>query len=189
MAHGNHVNSVWSNSGNVETLKRLVIEGLSASQIAKEIGCGLSRNAVIGKIFRMGLGSTRVIPANHPKTKRQPRVRRVPSPHGNGSPQRARKSVMEPVPFVPAADTITPLNLDLDALTATTCRWPYGDGPFTFCGHHAPSDKPYCASHSAMSYEHPKSRRGNPHFKYVVRRKNFSATAIIAGAVEEAEAA
>jgi GcrA cell cycle regulator len=43
----------------VETLKRMWAEGQSASQIAKELG-GVTRNAVIGKVHRLGL-SNRVI--------------------------------------------------------------------------------------------------------------------------------
>ncbi len=42
----------------VETLKKMWGEGQSASQIAKELG-GVTRNAVIGKVHRLGL-STRV---------------------------------------------------------------------------------------------------------------------------------
>ncbi|MFN4057375.1 MAG: GcrA family cell cycle regulator [Roseinatronobacter sp.] len=40
----------------VELLKRLWIEGQSASQIAKELG-GVTRNAVIGKVHRLGLSN------------------------------------------------------------------------------------------------------------------------------------
>ena len=40
----------------VETLKRLWTEGQSASQIAKELG-GVTRNAVIGKVHRLGLSN------------------------------------------------------------------------------------------------------------------------------------
>ncbi|WP_040308565.1 GcrA family cell cycle regulator, partial [Asticcacaulis biprosthecium] len=38
----------------VETLKKLWQEGHSASQIAKQLG-GVTRNAVIGKVHRLGL--------------------------------------------------------------------------------------------------------------------------------------
>src|SRR3954469_23925217 len=38
----------------VESLKKLWLEGLSASQIAKQLG-GVTRNAVIGKVDRLGL--------------------------------------------------------------------------------------------------------------------------------------
>ena len=44
----------------VETLKKMWAEGQSASQIAKELG-GVARNAVIGKVHRLGL-SNRVGP-------------------------------------------------------------------------------------------------------------------------------
>ena len=40
----------------VETLKRMWSEGQSASQIAKELG-GVTRNAVIGKVHRLGLSN------------------------------------------------------------------------------------------------------------------------------------
>ena len=38
----------------VELLKKLWADGLSASQIAAELG-GITRNAVIGKVHRLGL--------------------------------------------------------------------------------------------------------------------------------------
>ena len=40
----------------VETLKSMWTEGKSASQIAKELG-GVTRNAVIGKVHRLGLSN------------------------------------------------------------------------------------------------------------------------------------
>ena len=39
----------------VELLRKLWNEGLSASQVAAELGTGVTRNAVIGKIHRLGL--------------------------------------------------------------------------------------------------------------------------------------
>ena len=39
----------------VELLKKLWLEGFSASQIAAELGDGVTRNAVIGKVHRLGL--------------------------------------------------------------------------------------------------------------------------------------
>ena len=40
----------------IETLKKMWTEGQSASQIAKELG-GVTRNAVIGKVHRLGLSN------------------------------------------------------------------------------------------------------------------------------------
>ena len=53
----------------VEKLKRLWSEGLSASQIAAQLG-GVSRNAVIGKAHRLGLKSRpSPVKANEPEKK------------------------------------------------------------------------------------------------------------------------
>jgi GcrA cell cycle regulator len=46
----------------VETLKKMWAEGQSASQIAKELG-GVTRNAVIGKVHRLGLSNRVAGPA------------------------------------------------------------------------------------------------------------------------------
>ncbi len=54
----------------VERLSTLWLEGRSASQIAAELGGGVSRNAVIGKVHRLGL-SGRVVP---PATEAAPRL-------------------------------------------------------------------------------------------------------------------
>ena len=45
----------WSDE-RVELLKKMWGEGQSASQIAKELG-GVTRNAVIGKVHRLGLSN------------------------------------------------------------------------------------------------------------------------------------
>jgi GcrA cell cycle regulator len=47
----------WTNE-RVELLKKLWGDGLSASQIAGELG-GVTRNAVIGKVHRLGLSGAR----------------------------------------------------------------------------------------------------------------------------------
>ena len=65
----------------IELLRKLWLEGLSASQIARELANGISRNAVIGKVHRLGM-SGRVktaAPASvRPKVK-TPRPRRPPA--------------------------------------------------------------------------------------------------------------
>ncbi|MGE0044351.1 MAG: GcrA family cell cycle regulator, partial [Hyphomonadaceae bacterium] len=74
----------------VALLKKLWAEGHSASQIAKQIG-GVTRNAVIGKVHRLGLAgrATPSRPAKRPARPRQqrsplsmaPRVRPASSPY------------------------------------------------------------------------------------------------------------
>src|SRR6476661_1571500 len=55
------------NEERVELLKKLWTEGLSASQIAAELG-GITRNAVIGKVHRLGLsGRAKSSPSSVPR--------------------------------------------------------------------------------------------------------------------------
>ena len=71
----------------VEQLKKLWTEGHSASQIANQLG-GVTRNAVIGKVHRLGL-SGRATPSR--PVKRPPRLAR-PKP----TPQRVERVVARP---------------------------------------------------------------------------------------------
>jgi hypothetical protein len=79
----NNVNSIWT-VDRTEMLRKLWDNGYSCSQIAAEMGCGLTRNAIIGKVHRLklerrywGNGSTRLINPTPPATpRRQLRPRR-----------------------------------------------------------------------------------------------------------------
>ncbi|HEV7344357.1 MAG TPA: GcrA family cell cycle regulator [Devosia sp.] len=73
----------------VETLKKLWMEGLSASQIAGELGEGVTRNAVIGKVHRLKL-SARAKPTNS-----TPRAR----PAARPAPRRAASPSASPASF------------------------------------------------------------------------------------------
>src|SRR5437868_4396578 len=66
----------------VELLKKLWLEGLSASQIAGVLGEGVTRNAVIGKVHRLKLSGRAKPASSTPRARPAPRpsVRRVPSP-------------------------------------------------------------------------------------------------------------
>ena len=87
----------------VETLKKMWAEGQSASQIAKELG-GVTRNAVIGKVHRLGLsnrasGGTAPGPAVAPKTKEKP-ARSAAKPADQKKPDKAETpEEPEPVPY------------------------------------------------------------------------------------------
>ncbi|WP_332909033.1 GcrA family cell cycle regulator, partial [Paracoccus binzhouensis] len=67
----------------VETLKRMWAEGQSASQIAKELG-GVTRNAVIGKVHRLGLSNRgeegEAAPAAAPVAEARPAAAPAPEP-------------------------------------------------------------------------------------------------------------
>src|ERR1700731_5439529 len=72
----------------VESLKKLWGEGLSASQIAAELG-GITRNAVIGKVHRLGLSGRAKSPASTAPRPRQARpaqhIVRVARPVSRGN--------------------------------------------------------------------------------------------------------
>jgi GcrA cell cycle regulator len=71
----------------VENLKKMWTEGKSASQIAKELG-GVTRNAVIGKVHRLGLSNRNgggpdaagAPPAEEPAAAPAPAAAEVPEP-------------------------------------------------------------------------------------------------------------
>jgi GcrA cell cycle regulator len=119
----------------VETLKKMWGEGQSASQIAKELG-GVTRNAVIGKVHRLGLSNragsggsaTKAAPkekpaaaAAKPAAKPAPKPKATPSVPAvkeeleldeNGIPiSAARRAIIpagQPLPPQPSANEISP---------------------------------------------------------------------------------
>ena len=157
----------------VSILKKLWMEGLSASQIAVELGEGVTRNAVIGKVHRLKL-SGRAKPATSTQRARTAsRVNRHTSPRG-GSGGVKRRPMSTPVSganalspavieqqgmrlaakheemFIPIEDRIGLLQLN-----EKTCKWPIGDplhDEFHFCGHDSEEKAPYCKFHSNRAY-------------------------------------
>jgi len=153
----------------VEVLKKLWAEGHSASQIAKELG-GVTRNAVIGKVHRLGL-SGRATPSR--PVKRPPRLARPkPRIQPDGSvvtpkPQRLMpETVLKPTEKVAMLSALPPHPLsDGEAATILTlrdsmCKWPIGDPAdpkFAFCGRKS-SDGPYCSEHAKVAFQPAKKR-------------------------------
>lgn len=131
-------------------LRRLRSEGYSSSQIAMELWTELrttySRNAVIGRLHRLGLTVTDYSAMTKPRIVKQ----RVMS-HPRTPMPRIRKPAVRPVlPAETAAlrcAEVVPRHVALMDLGASDCRYPYGDGNFTFCGHPKLDDCSYCAAH------------------------------------------
>jgi GcrA cell cycle regulator len=151
----------------VELLKKLWTDGLSASQIAAQMG-GVTRNAVIGKVHRLSL-SGRARPtssAPRPRKMRMPSMHRPRTfVHGNTvlktHAQPAPRRLPQPVPI---EDIVVPisLNISLLSLTDAMCKWPIGDPggeQFHFCGHKNWNSLPYCEYHSRLAYQPPERRR------------------------------
>jgi len=151
----------------VEMLKKLWADGLSASQIAAELG-GITRNAVIGKVHRLGLSGRAKAPSSAVARPRKARAHshmlRVArtSIRGNTALAHAYELDLEPEPQL--LDNIIPLGQrrTLLELTEETCRWPIGDpgqADFFFCGGQTITGLPYCAYHSRVAYQPPNMRR------------------------------
>ena len=163
----------------VELLKKLWAEGLSASQIAAQLG-GVSRNAVIGKVHRLklsGRGKT---------TSGQARPKKVSAPAGQGARGAqasgvTRTTVTKSIGATalqaeyvvdavaetvtrPNADVVVPMSrhLALAQLTERTCKWPIGDplaDDFHFCGNDSKESSPYCGYHSRLAFQPVSERR------------------------------
>ena len=142
----------------VAMLRELWSKGLSASQIAVQLG-GVSRNAVIGKAHRLGLESR-------------------PSPirgGGSGSRSRRNRAIHRALEAKALRGTITDEELAADSAgnegekaiepplapparpvsDVKDCLWPIGDPgdeEFGFCGAETAPGRPYCAEHCAVAY-------------------------------------
>jgi len=149
----------WRDKDRVARLKRLWEDGHSASEIARMMGGGITRNAVIGKAHRIGLsgridpttfrqrvseGKRRSFDTNPDKLHAaQDRARRMAV---KGLSAIAAKGGREPPAFVTqaiAADAAAAQLVQLLDLEPHHCRWPIGDpghpksGPLSYCETHA----------------------------------------------------
>ncbi len=143
----------------IEQLRHCVGSGLTCSQIAAEIG--VTRNAVIGKIHRLGLSPARPAGASArscPPRARHPRI----SPHS-----RLLRLIGAEAPGLAGdAAEVAPIDsaqrCSLLEIAQDKCHWPIGDphaADFAFCGNEAVTGFSYCAGHARMAYRVPARRR------------------------------
>lgn len=154
----NNVNSIWT-ADRTEMLRKLWASGsFSCSGIAHELGNGITRNSVIGKMHRLGLNGQvygnirrRKTPAELEATKRDKEARR------RERRRTQRVSIVKPTVNLEALRCVEvePLHKQLLDLGPNECRFPYGDGPYTFCGHPKMEGRSYCGPHFGLS-----ARRG-----------------------------
>jgi GcrA cell cycle regulator len=160
----------------IEQLKQHWTEGKSASQIASLLGNGISRNAVIGKVHRLGLAGRAKSPNSGGSRPRHaapsPAARRVPAPRLiSASPRMTRGATA--LAIVPEAlaeaesqvleSVVVPMSLRVTIieLKEAMCRWPLGDptsSEFRYCGSPVASG-PYCAYHGGLAYQPAQERR------------------------------
>jgi GcrA cell cycle regulator len=149
----------------VELLKKLWTDGLSASQIAGELG-GVTRNAVIGKVHRLGLSGRAKSPSSAAPRVRKPRshMLRVSRPSSRGNTALAMSYEIEAEPEVELIENVIPMGQrrTLLELSEDTCHWPIGDPSspeFFFCGGKTASSLPYCGYHCRIAYQPASDRR------------------------------
>jgi GcrA cell cycle regulator len=154
----------------VEELKKLWLEGRSASQIARHLG-GVSRNAVIGKVHRMGLGGRDRPTA--PRTVSGASARRLIA---SKSASNQRRSGLRPPSTTTPTRTPRPeltVTASIVTLSQNDCRWPIGDPQedgFGYCGRSREEHASYCCHHAGLA---------------VQRRTNRAALAAQAGLIRQ----
>jgi GcrA cell cycle regulator len=167
---------IWTDE-RVEMLRKLWAEGLSASQIAAQLG-GVSRNAVIGKVHRLklsGRGRTASAPARQKKPAQPATARSTPRPAPTSRTvtssigATALQAQFETEPLVRESnrnieDIVVPIsrNLQLIQLNERTCKWPIGDPlaeGFHFCGNDCAETGPYCRYHARIAFQPASERR------------------------------
>jgi len=156
----------------VGALKKLWLEGQSASQIAKQLGGGVTRNAVIGKVHRLGL-SGRAAPSQPARATFRPARPRPAQPTQAPSAPR-RIEAVQPRPAasqVPVVMPDLPGTATVMTLGAHMCKWPIGDPSsteFSFCGRRS-SEGVYCVEHARVAYQ-PQVKRGATDLARSLRR-------------------
>jgi GcrA cell cycle regulator len=158
------------NDERVDALKKLWADGLSASQIAGRLG-GVTRNAVIGKVHRLGLAgraTTSRMKSHRPRVRTIQAVKRGlmrSRPAGIANSPLKSLYLADVEPYVPPAEELViPLNERryIQTLTESCCRWPIGDPQqpdFHFCGKKKIPGLPYCEVHARRAFQPPQARR------------------------------
>ena len=167
------------NDERTAALKQMWLEGMSASQVARQLG-GVSRNAVIGKVHRLGLNS-REVPSRPRSLGGRPagpararttvvQARRVtPTSTPRPAPVRAPIRVFDP-DVGPTASLLT--------LSPEGCRWPIGDpaeADFGFCGRERGGSGSYCEGHGQAALRRRRSPSAiSAEVEYWVQQSNGS---------------
>jgi GcrA cell cycle regulator len=145
---------------NDEKLKKLyaITPPLSTRQIAVELDCGYSRNAVIGRIHRLNLplrGHRKPEPRVRVKPARIEKIRMVRANSNSNAIRIIESATLESA--VLRCAEVEPRNLQLTDLGPDECKYAYGDGPFLFCGHPKIDGCSYCGPHFDLTRKHTRT--------------------------------
>lgn len=132
--------SAW-NDDRIGRLKKLWNEGQTAEQVSRDLGHGITRSAVLGKVYRLGLSAGRAtVPAKAP-----------PRP-ASALPRRDAVSVMHAKLGLKGAWESG--SATVQSVGRHQCRWPLGDpadAEFSLCGRPV-SRGVYCGPHGEIAY-------------------------------------
>jgi GcrA cell cycle regulator len=146
----------WTRS-RIEELRRLIVEGFSAREIANQ--WGVSRNAVIGKAQRENIKRDPGVPSRTGKKPRIPNPDRPATIRITKQRQVIRRAPTIPLPDsepderAPTTQRRKLMELDDMPEFPRLCRWPYGTPgheDFGFCCGRTKAGS-YCAYHWKMS--------------------------------------
>lgn len=162
-----HVNAVWTTEQS-SMLAALLAEGFSFAESAVKLNdhfkTNYSRNALCGKAFRLNIKVPKAKSAPKPRKPRAPRPQanktiRIVRANANSDKMRYLESPQSAEVLALRCAEVVPLHQSLIDLEHNGCRYPYGDGPITFCGHPQIKDSSYCGPHWALTFS--ESRRTN----------------------------
>lgn len=140
----------------VEDLRQMWLEGLTASEIAKNLG--VSKNSIVGKVHRLCL-TARPSPIKKKDADiLEAKVSQEQTTDSENAPVEVQEQTCVAEVSESAAvekSTEPALGIKLVNLDSHTCRWPLGDprdDNFGFCGKKVRAGQTYCDEHSVMAY-------------------------------------
>ena len=166
--------AVWTED-RVELLSKLWLNGVTAAEITSQLG-GTTRNAVIGKAYRLGLSNQK----RQKKTSHEEETEEAESaavetdsaPIAETDDQEialdaldadddASEGTVDDATSARLAEALSE-KLQLMQLSEKTCKWPIGDpatDDFWFCGLPSMPGKPYCEPHNKLATQPLTSRK------------------------------
>ncbi len=140
----------------ISTLIALWTEGVSTIEIGRRLD--VTKNAVVGKVHRLGLPK-RVSPIGSKPRERKPATPRTSAPARKSAAVKTAVALSQEPRPTPASEPVPDANpVSMEQLSGGMCSWPEGEPgkeDFHFCGAPILEGKPYCLSHCARAYVRP----------------------------------
>jgi GcrA cell cycle regulator len=130
----------------------------------KEMGVilGYSKNAIIGKLFRLGLTDSslnrkgnmhKTDNKNKPEKKEKSvEVKKLTKLEESAMHNLSLEDFYNKDPYVFRQVKYEKGKVNIEHIEYNMCAWPYGDEKFTFCGEKVVKDKVYCEEHMKEAY-------------------------------------